>query len=264
MLALGLSIVTVVFCFIGAVLILRDWSYWSAWLRPRRWGWVLLGSVAAGSVVVMLMQRPRPAYLFSLELGLLAFIGLCAQAWLRKSQGHRRFETVFPLVQVLLLILVPRFYDGSVRAAERPLRDMYSALFPYRAAIQAPETVIVTPGFGAEICNYLTARPGLQCRSLDYHRLRPEAEASGDWWSVLAAHGANMIYVNEAVAAQPLMRRSLARAKEAGWEIVMWKPTKLGDRMLLRRRSPHTVTHRRTSSNCVVCAMAGDFDLPRI
>jgi hypothetical protein len=263
-LALGLSIVTVFFCLIGTALILRDWSYWSTWLRPRLWGWVLLASVAAGSVVVMLMQRPRPAYLFSLELGLLAFIGLCAQAWLRKSQGHRRFETVFPLLQVLLLILVPRFYDSSVRPAERPLRDMYLALFPYRAAIQAPETVIVTPGFGGEICNYLTARPGLQCRSLDYHRLRPEAEASGDWWSVLAAHGANMIYVNEAVAAEPLMRRSLARAKEAGWETVMWKPTKLGDRMLLRRRSPHTVTHRRTSSNCVVCAMAGDFDLPRI
>ena len=38
------------------------------------------GFVAAGSVVVMLMQRPRPAYLFSLELGLLAAAGLCMQA----------------------------------------------------------------------------------------------------------------------------------------------------------------------------------------
>jgi hypothetical protein len=263
-LALGLSIVTVLFCLIGTVLIVRDWSYWSAWLRTRLWGWVLLGSVAAGSVVVMLMQRPRPAYLFSLELGLLAFIGLCAQAWLRKARGRGRFAAVFPLLQVLLLVLVPPFYGNSVRPVERPLREMYRALFPYRAAIRTPETVIVTPGFGAEICNYFQALPRPSCRSLDYHRLRPEAQASGDWWRVLAAHGANMIYVNEAVAAEPLMRQSLARAREAGWEVVMWKPTRLGDRMLLRRRSPHTVTHRRTSSNCVVCTMAGDSDLPRI
>ena len=51
---------------------------------------------------------------------------------------------------VLLLILVPRFYDGSVRPVERPLRDMYRALFPYRGVIQVPDTVIVTPGFGGE------------------------------------------------------------------------------------------------------------------
>jgi hypothetical protein len=234
-LALGLSIATVFFCLVGTALILRDWSHWSAWLRPRLWGWVLLGSVAAGSVVVMLMQRPRPAYLFSLELGLLAFIGLCGQAWLRKNQLHRRFETVFPLLQVLLILFVPRFYASSV-PVERPLRDMYRALFPYRAAIQAPDTLIVTPGYGAEVCYYLKARPRLSCRSLDYYRLRPEAEASGDWWPVLAAHGANMIYVNEAAAAEPLMRRSLAGAREAGWEIVMWRRTRSGDRMLLRRR----------------------------
>jgi hypothetical protein len=257
MLALGLSIVTVGFCLIGTMLILRDWSYWSAWLRPRLWGWVLLGGVAAGSGVVMLMQRPRPAYLLSLELGLLAFAGLCAQAWLRKSQGQRRFETVFPLLQVLLLILVPRFYDGSVRPVERPLRDMYRALFPYRGVIQVPDTVIVTPGFGGELCSYLRTEPRVSCRSLDYYRLRPEAEVSGDWWPVLAAHGANMIYVNETASAEPLMRRSLAGAKEAGWEIVMWRRTKLGDRMLLRRRSPQTVGVTAVPARTASSARAG-------
>ena len=243
-------------CLIGTVLIQRDWTYWSAWLRPRLWGWVLFGSVAAGSVVVMLMQRPRPAYLLSLELGLLAFAGLCAQAWLRKSKVQRRFETVFPLLLVLLLILVPRFYDSSVRPVARPLRDMYRALFPYRAAIQAPETLIVTPGFGGELCNYLRAQPGFACRSLDYYRLRPEAEASGDWWPVLAAHGANMIYVNETVAAEPLMRRSLAGAKEAGWETVMWRCTKFGDRMLLRR-SPQTAGVTAVPAQTASSARAG-------
>jgi hypothetical protein len=109
------------------------------------------------------------------------------------------------------------------------------ALAPVRAMIQKRGTLIVTPGYGSELCAYLrngTARP---CRSLDYYELRGLAPASSAWWRLLDARGATLFYANEAVTGEPAMRAVLADAEAAGWEVVMRQATGRDERLLLRR-----------------------------
>jgi hypothetical protein len=221
----------------GAAAMARDWRFWwSTWLHPRVWGWLGLACVAVACVVVMVTQRPRPAYLFGLELGLQASAGLCLHALLHRWGVQRWLVAAFPLVMGLVLVAVPAYYADALMPAPRPVREMYRTLLPHTAAIQAPGTVIVTPGFGFEVCAYLRDRPLHMCRSLDYYSLRREVQVPAGWWSVLAAHGATMFYASEAVTAEPGMQQTLAGAEAAGWEVLMRQRTERGERMLLRRR----------------------------
>ena len=119
---------------------------------------------------------------------------------------------------LLLLTFVPGYYVDASRPPERPLRELYRALVPFRAAIEAPGTVIVTPGYGSELCGYLRDRPRHMCRSLDYYWLRAEAKTPGSLLAVLAAHGANMFYADENVTGEPEVRQGVAGAEAAGWE----------------------------------------------
>jgi hypothetical protein len=237
-LALALALVLALVYLGGAIVMARDWTFWwSTWLQPRIGGWLLLAYVAAGSLVVMLTQRPRPAYLFGLELGLQAGAGLCVQALLHGARTRRWLATAFPLLVVGLLLVVPGYYAGAPRPPARPLRELYRTLLPYRAAIQTHGTVFVTPGYGFEICAYLRVDPMYMCQSLDYYRLRREMEAGAAWWSLLAARGATMFYADEAVTGDARMQRALAEAPAAGWEVLMRSHTAQGERVLLRRKT---------------------------
>jgi hypothetical protein len=220
----------------GAVAMARDWRFWASWLRARAWGWLALACVAVACGVVMVTQRPRPAYLFGLELGLQAGAGLCLQALLHRWGVQRWLAAAFPLVVAVLLVAVPGYYADAPLPPPRPVREMYRTLLPFKVAIQAPGTVIVTPGYGFEACAYLRDRPMHMCRSLDYYSLRREAQAAGGWWPLLAARGATMFYATEAVTGEPEMQQALAGAAAAGWEVLMRQRTERGERMLLRRR----------------------------
>jgi hypothetical protein len=76
----------------GAALLRRDRA-WRGWLRARAPAWTLLGCLTATAAVVMLVQRPRPSYLFSLSVALLAAIGTAAavvagRLWPRADLGR--------------------------------------------------------------------------------------------------------------------------------------------------------------------------------
>ena len=65
----------------GLVLLWRQRRrWWNDWIRERIWGWVALGSLAAGAVVVAIAARPAHYYLFGLEVFLLALLGISAMA----------------------------------------------------------------------------------------------------------------------------------------------------------------------------------------
>src|SRR5262249_50202716 len=63
----------------GVLLASRDRSrWWRAWIAERAWGWLALGSVAASAVIVMLLERPPPSYLFALAVLILVVLRMCA------------------------------------------------------------------------------------------------------------------------------------------------------------------------------------------
>jgi hypothetical protein len=235
-LALILSVVMGLLCLGGAVLMARDWSYWwSTWLQPRIWGWLTLAFVSVGCLFIMVTQRPRPAYLFTLELMLQAIAGLCLQAVARRWRFEALLAWAFPLVILLLLVAVPSYYAGTGGPGQRPLRQLYRALAPYQGLIATPDVVIVTPGYGFELCAYLHSRRDETCRSLNYYDLRAQARTSASWWALLDARGATMFYADEAVTADPEIRGALSGAEAAGWEVVMQKTTGHGERLLFRK-----------------------------
>jgi hypothetical protein len=231
-----LSVVMGLLCLGGALLVARDWSHWwSTWLQPRIWGWLTLAFVSVGCVIIMVTQRPRPAYLFTLELMLQAIAGLCLQAVVRRWRFEKPLASAFPLVMLLVLVAVPSYYAGADRPDQRPLRQLYRALAPYQGLIAARDVVIVTPGYGFELCAYLHSRRDETCKSLNYYELRAEARTSASWWMLLDARGATMFYANEAVTGDPEMRAALAGAEAAGWEVMMRRTTGHGERLLLRK-----------------------------
>jgi hypothetical protein len=246
--ALALSVILGAIYLGGAAVVARECRYWwSTWLRPRAWGWLTLVILSINCLVVMVTQRPRPAYLYVMELLLQAIAGLCLLALLRRWNLGGKFVATFPFLAVLLIVIVPSYYSTVKPPPPRPLLEAYRTLAPFRAMIQAPGTILVTPGYGSELCAYLSGstaaparhleRPNLKprCQPLDYYALRRELGAPGTWWALLAARGATMFYANEAVTGDPEMRVALAGAHAAGWQVIM-RQTGRPARVLFRRR----------------------------
>ena len=248
--ALALSVILGVIYLGGAVVMAREYRYWwSTSLQPCAWGWLTLLFASISCLLVMVTQRPRPAYLYAVELLLQAIAGLCLLALLRRWNLGGTFVATFPFLAVLLIAVVPSYYSRAKTPPHRPLLEAYRTLAPFRAMIQAPGTILVTPGYGFELCAYLSGdiflparlleMMGLnlkpRCQPLDYYALRREPGAPGTWWPLLAARGATMFYANEAVTGDPEMWPALASAQAAGWEVIM-RQTGRDDRVLLRRR----------------------------
>jgi hypothetical protein len=60
-----------------------------------------------------------------------------------------------------------------------------------------------------------------------------------------------MLYLTEWMATDPSMRAALANAGAAGWEVVMRKKTKNGERLLFQRRWAQPVESERAHSRLV-------------
>jgi hypothetical protein len=240
--AIALSVILILLLLGGVVALVSQWSYWwPTWIRPRIWGWLTLAFVCIGSVGVMVMQRPRPAYLFAVEITVQAVAALCLQAVVRAGRLETQMARAFPVLMVLLLVAVPSYYPDRSHRGPRPLRELYRALAPYQDMLSARGVTVATPGYGNELCNYLALDDARRCQALNYYELRREVSDAAGFWVLLDARAATMLYVNEAMAKDPLTRAALANAGAAGWEVVMRKATPRGERLLLRRRGTQPV-----------------------
>jgi hypothetical protein len=187
-------------------------------VMARTPGWITAAGVAAVSVVVMLTQRPRPSYLFGLAASLMMMTGIGADLLFRRWAPARAAWTLAAVV-VAATILVPGTYRSG-EAAPRPLLAAYRRLKPYRERIQVPGRVLVTPGYGFEICAYLVTDPPRRCDARDYYRLREGRSAGQTWPDVLAASGANMVYADEVAMADRAFSAFVANADRWGWSVV--------------------------------------------
>ena len=235
--ALAFSVSLGVLLLGGVTAIASQWSYWwSAWIQPRIWGWLTLAFVCVGCVGVMVMQRPRPEYIFGLGITIQAVAALCLQAVIRAGRLDTQMARAFPVLMVLLLVAVPSYYPDRSHRGPRPLRELYRALAPYQDLLSARGVTLVTLGYGDDLCNYLSLDQTRRCQALHFYELRREVSDADGLWVLLNARGATALYVNEAMAADPLTRAALANAGAAGWEVVMRKATPRGERLLLWRR----------------------------
>jgi hypothetical protein len=210
-----------------AVLLLLAAGWWRIWRDPAAWdeivtrhaaGWIAALSVCAVGLVIMLTQRPRPSYLFGTSIVIMVAVGIAVDALARRwiSRGER---AILAAAAVLVLIVTP-VTPAATEAAQRPLLQHYRRLQPVGKRLQGRRGLVAL-GHGTNLCLYYAVGDSPQCQGLHYHTLRPEVAAGRSWGEVLHAHDATAFYVDEPIAADPILEEFLENPEQAGWRIVL-------------------------------------------
>jgi hypothetical protein len=197
----------------------RHW--WGHWLRERALGWMGMLSVAAVSLVVIPMQRPRPAYLFSLGQLLMAATGMGMFVLATRFPRLQRAAAAgAPLAVIALLLGSPNHYREWGRIRPRALLETYRRLVPFHDVIADARTVFLKGDWYLEVPNYvgLGASQGLPYLVLHY---RPAEMPFADF---LERRGINLLFVDEGLV--EMLRgddtaQAFLRSPElAGWKVI--------------------------------------------
>lgn len=238
--ALALSLITGSILGVGLFLLYRDrrW-WWEHWLRDRALGWLAMLSVVAVAGLIIPTQRPRPSYLFSQGIVLMALTGMCVFAISRRWPVVQNLSRWLPIVMVASLLVVPGQYrsDGGVR----PLLRLYDRLAPFGAAFNRPDSVFLVSGYPIEIHDYV-GHNYFTSPLVDFdYTILDKAPTDRSLPLFLDQLGVNLLYVDEQLwkklDANPVHRQFLAAPESAGWKIVTHQSTENGEWMLLQRNS---------------------------
>jgi hypothetical protein len=212
--ALVLSAVAVAVVIAGGVKAALHWNvWWPGWFRERRGLWLIMLSVVCVAIPVILSQRPRPSYLFSLTLVMMAMIGSAAyvlleQRWLALSRA-------LAVIGIpLLLIFIPPYY--SKYRSDRPLYVNYERLRPFQALLAMPRNKLLLGDYAGEFKGYLQ----LGASPLDYGLLQ-SWKAPQSLEQFLDAHHINILFVQPRVMqelrARPESHQLLEHPTSLGW-----------------------------------------------
>ncbi|MGZ5315940.1 MAG: hypothetical protein ACXWZW_12340 [Solirubrobacterales bacterium] len=220
-LALAASVALLVLLALGASLLWRDRSHWwREWVRPRAWGWAALASTALMGLYVMLVIRPRPAYLFGLTVVLLAVAGMCAMAIVRRRPQLARLRAAVPLLALAALVAAPSHYRDGYETPQlgpgRPLKSAVERLEPLGARLAGEDTSLMAR-HPIEICSYL--RPKDPCTGVPLAELaeRPAGSPASDR---LAEMQIGLVYLGEEDFAAGLAPQEVRLLEQADWRIV--------------------------------------------
>ena len=214
--SLSLSCILLVIVAAGLIRLIRDRRYWwDNWLKERVWGWLVLIAVGLMTIGVMVSQRPRPSFMFSLGILLRAATGMLVFVLVGRSSWRRRLLVAFAAATVLMLAFTPNYYASAYRSRPQYLMKSYERLKQFEQLLEQPSTVLVSLGYGGELCNYVGKG---KCRGLNYFDLRAEVTPDSPWPKVLDAHGAALVYADEAVLADPAGQRLVSEAAASAWQ----------------------------------------------
>ena len=211
---------------IGLYKLCRAWDYWWAhWLQLRVWGWVVMACPLVMVLCIMITQRPRPAYLFSLSLLMMAAAGFCGYVIAHQWSVYRYLSQCFAVPVVVLVLLCPSYYSlrasyyNAAQADRRFLLRDYRTLEPFQTLMRRPGTVLLTVDYAVELCNYLGIGDQ-NCQAVSYETLQSQVTNDTDWLSVLDKHGINLFYVDERVFDDPRRPTFISDPGAYGWETI--------------------------------------------
>lgn len=156
-----LSWLTILTLAAGALSCLQFKSSVKRWIKARAWTLVLMGSLSLLSVFIMLTQRPRSSYLFTLEITLIMLVMLSASQitkWISRfaktTSGARKAIYSFAVATLLVTVLcLPSYYERN--PAGRAMRNYYKTLYPFKSAIFGAKKRVLVPNFPLELSHYL-------------------------------------------------------------------------------------------------------------
>jgi hypothetical protein len=167
--ALPLSGIVLIILVSGTILLYREKSFWwNYWLKSRCMGWITLASFVTTAPFIILSQRPRPSYLFTTGIFLMAYTGMCSFVIFHRlslskylsssiSALSKRLLLFVLAVLTALIIFVPSYYPLINRGKARPLLELYEELAPYKEVINAPGVAFAMNGFAFDLQSYLVA-----------------------------------------------------------------------------------------------------------
>src|SRR5262249_37760173 len=127
----------VVVCLGGRYLWRERRSWWETWFKDRYMGWLAMLCTVAVVGVLMLMQRPRPSYMFNLSIWLLAAFGMALYAVVDRGRRLEWLAVLAPLVMGAAIIFVPPYYtatyDNIFGFRGRPIMTAYHRLEQFAA-----------------------------------------------------------------------------------------------------------------------------------
>lgn len=145
---------------------LRHRRTYREYFLQRRSFFVLAAALLVTGLAIVLTQRPRPSYLFSVTVCLMAVMGLSLAALTHRFT--RQTNAACFVVAFLALLLWPGYYGGS--SAARPLYANYLRLQPFAPLLTGKDKAVLIGDYAGELANYLRLAP-TGTRFFDYSLL---------------------------------------------------------------------------------------------
>jgi hypothetical protein len=238
--ALALSGAAGVLLLAGAYCLYRQRRFWwEHWLRERALPWIaILTTSALIAAVVIPTQRPRPSYLFSVSVALMALCGMAVFVIARRWITGRAATAAVALLMIGLPLFVPSYYPTHRKP--RLLLEIYDRLLPFADLLGERRTVFLSSRYGDEAILYLGHNVrDLPMRSFNYEIFDDNPDHL-PLPAQLARRGINLFYLDETIwtgekPPRPY-RRFLNASDESGWQTVAHSNVR-GARWLLARRT---------------------------
>ncbi len=235
-------------------------KWWNSWLKQRIWGWAVMLSVASVSAFVVLpMQRPRPSYLFSLTIFLMAAVGMGIFIIFSRWPVFYKTRIFVPVLAIALLIVVPPYYHSS--SSDRFLLSLYHQLQPFQTLMSQPKTLFLNRQGSDELCFYFEqVDMSLHALHGNYkqqvRRCKPLTYGSPDFFAGVPAQTTlperlqeqkvNLFYADAALLdwlnSNPKTQRFLINPEADGWKLV-GQQNGAGERWMLFQKLDPSQTH---------------------
>jgi hypothetical protein len=227
----------IAFVSVGMALLWRQRRrWWGEWLRDRVWGYATLTCLAIAALAVMIAIRPRPSYLFNLEVLIFVLIGTSAMVIGSRWPRLARLRAAIPLVAAVILVAVPSHYNANYTTPQagkgRPLLQMVDRLKPYAPLLGQAETHFLAPQFAGEVCDYVT--PLGSCGQA--YSLLEGIFRRGKGKTIprlMKQHEINLFYADDLIITNPATRGLLGRLQRKGWQ-ALGPPPASSDWTLIR------------------------------
>jgi hypothetical protein len=216
-LALGASLLLLAFLIGGLVLFWRDRLRWgSEWIRERAWSWLAVGSVGASAIVVMLVARPRPEFVFGFSVLMLAVTGIAAMAYVQRWPRLGHLRVALPPVAIVLLVALPSHFDSGYETPQigpgRPLKQMVDRLEPFDRELRG-EDVHLLATRAEDGCAYVGRDDG--CTGVRWEELAGARTAAP---GVVERQGVDFVYADERDLHDPTTAELLRALEARGWQ----------------------------------------------
>jgi hypothetical protein len=219
----------------GAVVFFRNRREWfDILMRPRIWLWIIMGCVASVVIIIMITERPRPSYMFTLGILLMALTGLSVQLIAWRWSWPSAIGWLFPIAAVALIAFTPCYYR-SPRFGSRPHLDVYQHMRPFQQIID-PNVGVIAPNAATDLCLYLARIPNRRCKGINYWGFRDSTPKGADWNQALKESNVKFFLANEGIMRDPAGAAFIRSAESNGWQVLELENLPGNRWMLLEKR----------------------------